>query len=334
MAAIKKENLSRLEDNLAHVRSVLATINSHIVVNVGLLEPDSVDADRQFGYIVDVPAGIDTNVETVIENQFSDLPYEIRVVGDRQLHELLGGDHCGFSESSMKPPPLSSMQLQHGTLGAIFQTSTIENPNVSMRCLISCSHVIAQSGYAALGDKVATNPQALLGTGRDVATLCAFTGLGINTSVRVDAAIALLHSQEQFVDQAVRRIGDSNFQYNRVSLINNESAREQLRSSLVGVKVFKTGVSTGTTHGRIDAVKHDTPIGPYRYLTQLRIVPEGDPDFSVKGDSGSLVISEDTHEPVGLLVGGFSFTRNGIRGSESYATFIQDVLLALRLNSI
>ena len=96
--------------------------------------------------------------------------------------------------------------------------------------------------------------------------------------------------------------------------------------------VSKTGRTTGKTVGRITAFSLDDIVVDYfrgliSFNGQIEIESLNDLPFSMPGDSGSLIVSEDGH-PLGLL-----FARSAAGGRTNagltYANPIQSVLDAL-----
>jgi len=79
--------------------------------------------------------------------------------------------------------------------------------------------------------------------------------------------------------------------------------------ALPGMKVIKSGRTTGVTEGTVQAinttvlVSYDT-CGIARFVKQVIVTPG---TFSSGGDSGSVVLEENTMKPVGLLFAGGPF---------------------------
>lgn len=101
--------------------------------------------------------------------------------------------------------------------------------------------------------------------------------------------------------------------------------------ALVDLKVRKHGRTTGYTEGRISHVGYTTVLNYHGVLTrfsdQIRIVPEQPyPSFSEGGDSGAVIVKQDTQAAVGLLFAG------AIDGSYSLANRIDLVIHALNIS--
>ena len=94
-----------------------------------------------------------------------------------------------------------------------------------------------------------------------------------------------------------------------------------------GQRVHKSGRSTGHTRGEVIDVSVDLKIfyrsGILRFEEQMLI--EG-ADFSRPGDSGALIVEEESHRPVGLLFAGSP--------SHTVANPIAEVLAALEVEIV
>lgn len=89
-----------------------------------------------------------------------------------------------------------------------------------------------------------------------------------------------------------------------------------------GLAVTKLGARTGRTQGTLRGWSANFPlnypgVGRVRYQNQLWIEGTSE-DFSARGDSGSLVVSQQDHRPVGLHFAG--------SGRNSFANRIEDVM--------
>lgn len=77
-----------------------------------------------------------------------------------------------------------------------------------------------------------------------------------------------------------------------------------------GMNVIKTGRTTNTTVGTIQAVNttvlvnYGAGCGTARFIGQMVITRQGGGSFSAGGDSGSAILQQDTNVPVGLLFAG------------------------------
>lgn len=105
-------------------------------------------------------------------------------------------------------------------------------------------------------------------------------------------------------------------------------------------KVLKIGRTTGITHGRIVGYRFDVSLdasfGSYSHFGAWTAVSSSDlyPAFSGKGDSGSLIYTED-FKAVGLLYGGAQMDYNGLMADLTFFSPMPEVLdrLDVRLPS-
>ncbi len=167
---------------------------------------------------------------------------------------------------------------------------------------LSNNHVYANVNEASTGDNVlqpgpydgGVNPDDAIGTLYD------YVPIDFSADNEMDAAIALVSSSTL---GTATPSGDG---YGTPSTT--------LADAAIGLKVQKYGRTTGYTQGEISAVNVTVDVcyetrGPYRcvksarFINQFTITPG---DFSAGGDSGSLIVSEEGNNPVGLLFAGGS----------------------------
>jgi hypothetical protein len=111
-------------------------------------------------------------------------------------------------------------------------------------------------------------------------------------SNRVDAAVAF--TTASLADTTIVDLGDPT---------------QAITTPTPGMAVVKTGRTTDTTQGAIDAVGTTVLVsygscGTARFVNQIVITPGG---FSDGGDSGSAILETATNIPVGLLFAGSTF---------------------------
>lgn len=106
----------------------------------------------------------------------------------------------------------------------------------------------------------------------------------------------------------------------------------------LGDRVRKRGRTTGLTHGIVNAVNghYGGQNGAQTAILidqiEIRLDPSQSTSFSDKGDSGSLIVKEDTTEIVGLLWGG-STDKTGVPdGQFGYASDIDNVAADLGIS--
>jgi hypothetical protein len=89
--------------------------------------------------------------------------------------------------------------------------------------------------------------------------------------------------------------------------------------------VVKRGARTGFTHGIIKYINYTTHVDDINFTDQIKIEKSTDPVYEGRGDSGSVVLLEDTHQVIGLHWGGPSDDN----GSYGLANRIDHVIEAL-----
>ena len=154
---------------------------------------------------------------------------------------------------------------------------------------LSNNHVFADENLASIGDAVIQPGTFDEGASPadDFGTLADFEPIVFSTSANnvMDAAIAL----------------------SSTSLLDNTTHCGWTPSSAtaeatLNLKVKKCGRTTGKTDGRVDAINATVNVGystgTARFVNQIVIRPG---KFSAGGDSGSLIVSKDGDNPVGLL---------------------------------
>ena len=158
---------------------------------------------------------------------------------------------------------------------------------------LSNNHVYAAQNAASIGDQV-IQPGAIDGgssPGDDIGTLAAFEPIVFGGADNmIDAAIALTSIGE--IDNGTPSDG-----------YGVPSSTTVLAS--VGMDVKKYGRTTGESHSSISAINATVnvgyDVGTARFVQQI-VVSGG--SFSSGGDSGSLIVTENGNNPVGLLYAG------------------------------
>jgi hypothetical protein len=124
---------------------------------------------------------------------------------------------------------------------------------------------------------------------------------------RVDAAVAVVNEQ-RFLRDAIPGIG----------------VVRSINVATLGMRVRKSGRTTGITIGIIDDISADVVVSGLQFRDQISVVPEDGGVIVAGGDSGSLVVDEQ-NLAVGLLFGGQT---DGLRW---IANQIEDVIDALQI---
>jgi hypothetical protein len=212
-----------------------------------------------------------------------------------------GADHQGrnlnFGVSGGNVNYITKRFCCSGTLGALVTDGTTSY-------VLSNNHVLGLSGKASAGDDI--SQPGLVDNGCRVSTVVAdFTAAPQLGPSNVDAAIAQLRPGLMAADGTIQDIGVPS------SVVMAPS---------VGLSVAKSGRTTGFTTGTIASintsvsVQHQASCGQGKkfvvsYTNQVVI---NSSTFSAGGDSGSLIVTNDSnHQPVALLFAGSSTTTIG-----------------------
>lgn len=171
---------------------------------------------------------------------------------------------------------------------------------------LSNNHVYANSNNAALGDHV-LQPGPYDG-GKDtdyywIGTLSNYKTIVFSTSASntIDAAIA-----EVIQDDGTPRVGNATPSngYGKPSVTTTAARVGQLvqkygrTTSLTKGKVYALNVTTNVSYGDVTG---DGKEDVARFVGQIMITPG---TFSAGGDSGSLIVTQEGNNPVGLLFAG------------------------------
>jgi hypothetical protein len=182
-----------------------------------------------------------------------------------------------------------------GTLGSLVTKGGVQ-------FILSNNHVLARSDSASLGEAISqpglVDSGCRVPTSDTVAHLSQFIPLGTHN---VDAAIAHTVSGDVKTSGAILTVGVPS---------------STIASPTVGRRVAKAGRTTGLTCALIGSVNTNVKV-VYQsgcnsgkkftetYVNQLLI---NSSSFSAGGDSGSLIVTSNTAQPVGLLFAGSSST--------------------------
>lgn len=190
-----------------------------------------------------------------------------------------------------------------GTLGCFLRRVAAGSEQIFA---LSNNHVLADTNRLPIGTRIVQPGPEIEPTDPDdvFAALSAFIPIQFPTSRlsgvrnRFDAAIAVV------ADLSLVRTG-------RMFGINNYTP--QLASAVPGMRVTKSGRTTGVTTGTVTAVDVDRVQVNYGTRTSPRIATFNDTieivgdngrPFSAPGDSGSVILDRDTGRPVALLFAG------------------------------
>lgn len=217
-----------------------------------------------------------------------------------------------------------------GTLGALVSRG-------GQNYILSNSHVLARTDSGVIGDLIIQPglPDASCSTTgtNQVATLSQFVDLeSLPTGGPIDAALALVSSGKVDLAGTVLELGGTtnNSQPNDGSPHAGSGVSPSLYEpdGVTPLKVAKSGGATGLTCSSISAINVTASVtyqkgcdGVQFQQTYTNLVVIGGADFSASGDSGALIVTQDSADPVALL---FASSDTASLGSP-----VADVLAAL-----
>jgi hypothetical protein len=219
-----------------------------------------------------------------------------------------GGNAHDFVNNTTK----NTVTCCGGTLGALVTRGGVQY-------ILSDNHILARSDAATVGDAIVQpglidTPTCTTAGTTTVATLSQFSNLQATPSPNVDAAIAQVVAGK--VDPAGKIIYlGASVDTNGVPVPDAPQGGAGLPASSVAVgrPVAKSGRSTGLTCSTVEATHISTSVDytvncdgtgtkfTANYTNQIGVVGG---DFSGEGDSGSLIVTQDTATPVALLYAG------------------------------
>jgi hypothetical protein len=183
-----------------------------------------------------------------------------------------------------------------GTLGSLLTDGTTQY-------ILSNNHVLARQDQAAAGEDI--SQPGLIDNGCKAATIVADYTRAVTLGNNVDCAIAALRSGTMDSSGFIEGIGTIN---------------SVIASPTVGMAVIKSGRTTGTTTGTVGSINTSVNVqyqihcgsGKKYTVSYTNQVVINSTSFSAGGDSGSLILTNDTHfHPVALLFAGSSSTTIG-----------------------
>jgi hypothetical protein len=197
-----------------------------------------------------------------------------------------------------------------GTLGSLVVNGS------GTQYILSNTHVLARSDIAAIGDPIIqpglVDTSTCTPTGaRTVANLTTFYNLENGTAPKIDAAIAKVVPGNVDPGGNILYLG-ATADANGVPLPGAPHAGAGVTATL-GMSVAKSGRSTGLTCSTVMAVAVNVNAVQYQkgcgtgttftvnYTNQVDIAGGS---FSAQGDSGALIVSQSSADPVALLYAG------------------------------
>jgi hypothetical protein len=179
-----------------------------------------------------------------------------------------------------------------GTLGALITDGTTQY-------ILSNNHVLGISDSASVGDDI--SQPGLIDNNCRVADIVADFTTAVPLGQNVDAAIAQLRPGQMDSSGSIEDIGVPS---------------SATTAPSVGLSVVKSGRTTGFTSGTISSINTSVSVqyqqscgqGKKFVVSYTGQVVINSSTFSAGGDSGSLILSNNGHNPVALLYAGSSST--------------------------
>jgi hypothetical protein len=233
-----------------------------------------------------------------------------------------GNSPLGVSGGNAKDSSMVSGQKLccGGTLGALVSRG-------SNLYILSNNHAIAMSDSGTVGDPI-VQPGLIdnnCATPPTVATLSQFFNMETGPAPKIDAALALINSGAVDPTGTILQLGGTASN----PPTNGPPHGGSGVAPTVGRTVAKSGRSTGLTCSSIFATQTNVSVQYQKgcgtgstfnvsFTNQVDVTNNG---FSAEGDSGSLIVTQDTADPVALLYAG--------SGSDTVGNPISDVLKGL-----
>jgi hypothetical protein len=180
--------------------------------------------------------------------------------------------------------------------------------------ILSNTHVLARSDIATIGDPIIqpglTDARCNKSQATPVANLSQFYNLETGPAPKIDAAIAQVISGDVSTGGEIEYLG-ATADANGVPLPGAPLAGSGT-SATVNMAVAKSGRSTGLTCSTVFSMLTSTSVqyqkgcgtGTTFSVSYTNQVDVNGGSFSAEGDSGSLIVSESTADPVALLYAG------------------------------
>ena len=214
-----------------------------------------------------------------------------------------GGNADDFSKSG------NTITCCGGTLGSLVTQNGVQY-------ILSNTHVLARSDIAQLGEPIiqpglVDTGTCTVGTAATVANLSEFYNLETGPLPKIDAAIAQVVANQVDPSGKILLLG-ATVDANNVPVPDAPHAGSGV-AAVLNHPVAKSGRSTGLTCSTILAIAVNVIGVQYQkgcgtgttfdvnYTNQVDIAGGS---FSAEGDSGSLIVTQDTADPVALLYAG------------------------------
>lgn len=272
------------------------------------------------GVVIKIPIG-KLNAKEIVPRVINDMPVDVQEVGAIKKFPLL----YPLAYVSRVRPIQPGFSIGHpdvtaGTLGCF-----CINKNGEV-CLLSNSHVIANSGAAKIGDPIYQPGVYDGGKAEDkIAELFSFTEIKMEGAPEVPDNCGKAKMLKKVIDVGLRAVGSrfrisfvaqpfaiSNLVDCALARVTEANINPEIRDvgvisgvteGTVGLKVHKSGRTTEHTHGEITQVEASVSVdygaGQTAYFTDQLIAGA----MCDGGDSGSAVLAED-NKIIGLLFAG------------------------------
>jgi hypothetical protein len=169
-----------------------------------------------------------------------------------------------------------------GTLGMLVSYA-------DQRYILGCNHILSVNGRVQAGPKAEIVSAEFIGNEPTIA----------DPDPR--GYVPLTRDSDNRVDCALGRANGNVSAAFPTAFIDPKPYPKDPRPQM---RVKKLGAATGTTHGAIADVAVDLDVdydfGTFHFVNQILV--EGDDDnFATAGDSGSIIVDEDSQQPVGMV---------------------------------
>lgn len=232
-------------------------------------------------------------------------------------HQVLQTPPIALGTSGGNVNDISRAFCCSGTLGALVSSGSTDY-------ILSNNHVLADSDTGHSGDPISQSGLIDVNCDASQAQTVAYLSswVSLTSGANVDAAIAQVRPNYVDTSGAILDIGVPS------------STEAPVDSSAIDLGVAKSGRTTGLTCSNITSINTDVRVqyqqgcnsGKKFWVNYTDQIVVGGSGFSAGGDSGSLIVTSDSTEPIGLLFAGSS--------TETIANRISDVTSALNVSVV
>ena len=169
-----------------------------------------------------------------------------------------------------------------GTLGAVVEDED------GRRYLLSNNHVLANINQNPIGHPILGSDMQT-----EIATLSAFVALDLNGPNEVDAALARVNDPSEIRTALRSPTGPLSDSAPTAAILGNDVRKRGAGS----------GVTTGVIHSPLASKRIEDEQGDSLLILDAIVIEDSEDPFSVGGDSGSLIVDQETKQAVALLIG-------------------------------